>query len=289
MMTVAQAFDKLRRNLELTGPERKNVSRQQNVVREKLASHLTIDGDFISGSYGRKTAIRPLNDVDLFVILNEEAHRNLRSESPRACLEHVRGALAAAYPGKHPRVQSRSVNIAFRGTSIGYDVVPGFAQAGGVYLIPDCDRGSWIHTNPEVHKEACKAANRRAGGLLNPLIKFAKQWNARTGKVLRSFHLEVMAYGAFQGKPGSFPLGLAELFEHLAGAVLHRCPEPAGIGPAIDPGMDQGERTRIREAIQRASRRAREALELDAAGSPAQAHGKWREILGVAYPERGQS
>lgn len=288
MISVALAFEQLRNRLELSGPERSNVSRQQNDVRKKLAAHLTIDRDFISGSYGRRTAIRPLNDVDLLIILNEGAHRDLRKESPRACLEHVRSALAEAYPGKHPRVQRRSVNIEFRGTSIGYDIVPAFARTGGVYLIPDCDCNGWIETNPEVHKEACKDANRRAGGKLNPLIKIAKQWNARAGKVLRSFHLEVMAYGAFQQGPESFPLGLAELLEHLARAILNKCPEPAGLGPAIDSGMEQSERTRIRDAILRASRLAREAISLEAAGSVAQAHAKWRELLGVKYPERGK-
>jgi hypothetical protein len=290
MMTVTQAFEQCLQGLELTEAERAEASRQQNVVRDNLRRHLGgVERDFISGSYGRRTAIRPLNDIDLFVILDRRIHADVYPPtSPEHCLQKVQRALAAAYPGKSAaKLQGRSVNIEFQGTGIGYDVVPAFAVSGDMYMIPDRDRRSWINTDPERHWAACTAANERAGGKLHPLIKLAKQWNQEHGRILRSFHIEVMAYRAFGAPPPSYPAGLAALFDYLAQAVMLACPDPAAVGPNIDAGMTSQERSQAQHALRHAGARAHEAIEHDRQGHLGMAHAIWHELLGNVYPARG--
>lgn len=289
MTTVAQAFHHAIQSLELTEAEAANVSRQQNVVRETLRQHLGgIDRDFLSGSYARRTAIRPLHDVDLFLVLNPQVHAELRVAAPDRCLVAVRDALTRAYPNKQAaRLQGRSVNIEFSGSGIGYDIVPAFANGPDAYLIPDRSRQSWIRTNPERHRQVLVEANQRAGGKLVPLIKLGKHVNANLGRPLASFHLEVMSYQAFSGPPTSYPDGLAFLLTHLAERVLQSCPDPAGLGPNIDNGMTQPERTTIREAFRKAAASAHDAVARAAAGAQGQAHASWRSLLGGVYRERG--
>ena len=54
------------------------ASKQQNVVRDNLQRHLGgIVRDALSGSYARRTAIRPLHDIDLFVVLDPATHRDV--------------------------------------------------------------------------------------------------------------------------------------------------------------------------------------------------------------------
>jgi hypothetical protein len=266
-------------------------SDQQNVVRDNLKKHLGgITRDFLSGSYARRTAIRPLHDIDLFVVLDPATHRDVYPSNtvpPSACLRKVHRALAAAYPSANaPRLQDRSVNIVFTGTGIGYDVVPAFENRAGVYMIPDRGRDSWIQTNPEAARDALVATNQRAGGKLNPLIKMAKQWKAERRVPLRSFHLEEMTYGAFASAPDRFPDAVRALFAHLANAVLSSCPCPGGPGlPNIDAGMMQDERTRAREMLMEAERKAREALDHERARRVAEAHRCWRWLFGSVYPE----
>lgn len=293
MTTVAQAFDTFLRQLELTEKEQNEASRQQNSLRDNLRARLGNDvRDILSGSYSRRTAIRPLNDIDIFVVLDPSAHRDCYPPaSPATCLRKIRAALQAAYPQHAPRLQGRSVHIDFTGTGIGYDVVPAFAErSGGEYKIPDRDRDEWIRTNPEKHRDVCIAANDRAGGKLNRLIKAVKRWNQRQASAsqLRSFHIEVMSYEAFSSGPASFPEGLATLFGFLVQRVLSVCPEPAGVGPHIDASMPQSERTAAREALLAASRAAQQAIQLDRQGATEQAHWLWRELLGEDYPERGR-
>ena len=293
MLTVAQAFHAFLQTLELTDKEQAEASRQQNALRENLRKELgTSIRDILSGSYSRKTAIRPLNDIDLFIILDPKVHAaSYPPAPPLTCLQMIEAALKKAYPQHAPKIQGRSVHIDFKGTGIGYDVVPAFDEPkGGEYKIPDRDRKEWIRTNPEKHKAACIAANERAGGKLNQLIKAAKRWNCRQPEAarLRSFHLEVMSYEAFSTGPASFPEGLAALFGFLADRVLKTCAEPAGIGPNIDAGMTQTERTAARTALLAAAKTAERALEHDKAGRMQEAHKEWRALLGNDYPETGR-
>lgn len=290
MQTIAQAFDSMRQALELTDAEKQEAARQQNVVRENLRGRLGgVIRDILSGSFSRRTAIRPLDDIDLFIVLDPLVHSDVYPNSvvkPSACLRKVQRALAAAYPSSSaPRLQGRSVHIDFSGTGIGYDVVPAFAAGGEVYIIPDRGRDEWIRTNPEAHKRALIAANERAAGKLNPMVKMAKLWKRENGEPLRSFHLEVMSYNAFWMAPASYAEGMRALFGHLASAVLSGCADPAGVGPNIDAGMTQAERTAARAKLVEAERKAAEALGLERAGRVAEAHRVWKGLFGKAYPE----
>lgn len=282
MLTVIQAFDTMRQGLELTEPQRQAASAQQNGVREKLRHHLGgLVRDFLSGSYARRTAIRPLHDIDLFIVLDPSVHPE-RSSS--ACLSKVQGALARAYPNTPAlKLQDHSVNIEFSGTGIGFDIVPAFENRVGVYLIPDRGRDAWIETDPEAQSKVLVGANARAGDKLNPLIKMIKRWKDEHGVPLRSFHLEVMSYGAFRAAPASYPEGVRALFGHMAQAVLSTCPNPVGVGPNIDAGMTQPERSKVWQKLQEAERTAARALQLDAAAQTAGAHELWKSLFGSAY------
>jgi hypothetical protein len=279
----------MRQGLELTEAEQTAASAAQNAVRDNLKKHLGgVARDFLSGSYARRTAIRPLHDIDFVFVLEAAAHRDVSPASnvpPSACLKKLQRAVVAAYPNTSAgKLQARSVGIVFQ-NNIGFDVVPAFENRAEVYMIPDRDRDAWIQTNPEAHRTALVAANDKAGSKLNPLIKMAKHWKTEHRVPLRSFHLEVMAYGAFASAPASYPEGARALFAHLVGAVLKACPDPAGVGPNIDAGMAQDERTKLWERLVEAEGKAREALAEEKAGQTARAHGIWRGLFGKAYPE----
>lgn len=276
-MTVARAFDDLRRSLELTQDERSKADAQQKVVRETFGNVET----FLTGSFARGTAIRPLHDVDLFVVLAQPV-----SHDPSKVLGDVHGVLARKFPNTriiHP--QNRSVHIEFSGSGIEFDVVPAH-KVGDVYMIPDRERNHWIRTNPRLHEEKAICANRQCGDKLKPLIKMAKHWNRRAGgqgqKLMSSFLLEVMAW-EFKDTPSSYARGLVELFAFLAGRVQSPVPDPAGVGPRIDEGMDQAARTRIARALDDAANEGQRALTEASVGNTSAAHVIWTRLLGDVY------
>jgi hypothetical protein len=290
-MTVAQAFQQFLQDLEITEKQRKCADEQKARVRAVLAAHLKPDKVFVSGSYDRRTAIRPLNDIDLFMVLNESVHGGLRSQSTQPCLDAVLAALQRAHPsGVSMRRQRRSVNISFQSTGIGYDVVPAFRVSGkhDVYIIPDAERQSWIATNPAQHAALCNQADARNGHVLKGLIKAAKHWNVQHGKQLRSFHLEVMAYSIKFRSPSSLLERFQQLLAHLADKVLVACPDPADPTRAhIDQGMPQDQRQQRAQQLRKEVGRIQHAIELVNQGRPVtEAHQILRKLLGDIYPGR---
>lgn len=291
-MTIASTFQSYLSSLELTDRERADASAQQVALRDRLRLHLAgvIDSRLV-GSYRRGTAIRPLKDIDVFVVLDARQHRRDVPEAPLRLLETIDRALRASYPSHKPRIQGRSVNIGFSGTEIAYDIVAAFAPTWTgdadteppYYEIPDRRASTWIRTNPAEHAAACIAANKRAGGMLNGLIKAAKHWNRASGKPLSGFHIEVMSYSAFSSKPDDPRAGLRDLLQYLAGAVQSTCQDPAGLGPAIDADLTSEERAHARELLQSAAQVAQAAVDAERKGDDDDAIARWCLLLGDAF------
>lgn len=285
MSTVAQAFETFLQSLELTEGQTDEASRQHTYLRTELQQRMEVEDNFLSGSYARRTAIRPLNDIDVFLVLRETT-RYSRSSTPQAVLEQVRAALAAAYPQKTPRVQARSVNIEFVGTGIAYDVVPAFSERDGVYVIPDRDQSRWIRTNPRRHAELATAANERSNKRIKPLIKAVKHASRVHGADTRSFHLEVLSWGASAAvASGSYLAGLVELLRHLRSSVTGPCPDPSELGPDIRPSSERCAAAQTWLAQMHALAHEAEALAQD--GRTGEAHAKLRELFGDEWPEKG--
>lgn len=292
MTTVRQAMSTFLSALELTEKQDETAREQRDRVHEVLKEGLSVAETIFSGSFARKTAIRPLNDIDLFIVLSQKGHGTLREQPPEDCLKEVQKVLDKAWPNKeHPILQRRSVRVDFSGTGIGYDVVPAFVHPENeeVYEIPDRNTGKWIYSNPRAHKEYAIEANNRAGQRAKPLVKALKHWNQRRDPApLKSFHLELMVYALLQSAPASDAEGIASLFEGLATSVLGSCPDPAGLGPNIDEGMTSKERNTVRELLLTAGKDARAAVEAAASGETETAHYLWRRIFGDRYPEAGK-
>lgn len=286
MQTIAQAFATFLPKLELTDAESLAASDQHTYLREQLQQRMSVHDNFLSGSYARKTAVRPLNDIDVFLVLTPTPALNADTP-PTKVLAEVKRVLEEIYTAKVAATQARSINIEFTGTGIAYDVVPAFAKRTDVYTIPDAEASRWIETNPKVHKEMSTAANEQAAKKLKPLLKAVKHANNRFGNAARSFHLEVLTWKVLTCDPGSYMDGLVTLLDGLARRICDPCPDPAGLGADIRPAPDRCEKAR--NWLDRMATLAREAKQLSEDGRTGEAHFKMREILGEQWPESGTS
>lgn len=295
-MTLQQAIHEFISALELADEEREEAIRQHTYLRNGLSSRLDLDpdhGTFLTGSYARRTAIRPLDDIDVFCVLARSETADPDVLTPSDALGLIKDALDAQYPGKAADPQNRSVNIAFRGTGIAYDVVPAFRDPGAseVFVIPDIDAGEWIRSNPKVHKARSITANDATRGELKPLTKAVKHWNRRQadGDRLRSFHLEVMAWDVLTKPIDSRLVGLIDLFAGLADRVTAPTPDPAGLGPDIDAGITSAERGGAARRLKAVAVELGRAQALARDGEIEHAHHVLRALFGDAYPEKGKA
>jgi len=293
MWSVREALQKFIESLELTDLQQKEVIRQHTLVREELRKRLKSKTDFLSGSYARRTAIRPLHDIDLFVVLGDVApHQSIAStqaSTPDAVLKQVRKALKEAWPEKEfPILQQHSVHIGFSGSGIEFDVVPAFEQPGQqVYFIPERETGRWIRTNPRLHEDLSIQANQRAGTKLKPYLKAVKHWNRHhPSSPLGSFHLEAMSYSAFPQMPGGSLEALEALFAHLGRQVTRPCPDPARLGPNVDERMSPTQRKAAQQVLESAAGTLRLVIS-EEKSYPAQAHERLRKLFGPEYRNRG--
>jgi hypothetical protein len=290
MWSVREGLQRFIESLELTPGQREEVSRQHTLVRESLRQRLKTKTDFLSGSYSRNTAIRPLHDIDIFVVLGETRSTPAPSSAqgglmPDAVLKQARQALHEEWPNKEvPILQQHSVHIGFSKSDIEFDVVPAFEVPGReAYLIPERQTGQWILTNPRIHEERSTEANRTSGGALKPLLKAVKHWNRQHGSSpLGSFHLEAMSYSAFPSAPEDYLHGLEKLFSHLSQRVLSTCPDPAGLGSNVDARMNSNQRTAAQQVLASAADQMRLAR-MESTSNPASAHARLRNLFGEFY------
>ena len=144
-LTRAQAFERLRSNLELTAPQETTVAARQTSVRAAVARQLPVVDTFLTGSYRRQTLIGPLKraDVDIVVVLDRE----YKKRGPRAVLELVKKALLVEYT-KTPEISRNGQAVTITFSDFIVDVVPAFVRPWWAW--DDgwdiCDSGSdgWI-------------------------------------------------------------------------------------------------------------------------------------------------
>jgi hypothetical protein len=195
--SLPEAFiAKVLADISLSKADRVEANTQHVSLRNALGKLKWVEKNSLSGSYARKTSIRPLNDVDVLLVVKDEGF-----ESPRALLEKLEHAIKDNVPNCTTRIQDHSVNVKFGGSSLGFDIVPAVPEAD-YYRIPEDSSGTFIATSPDIAKVSAKGLNRSTYGRFSRLICMAKYWNATHGKThgkthdkpLKSFHIEVMGY-----------------------------------------------------------------------------------------------
>src|SRR5713101_2995226 len=122
-MTVSEAFDTFKSELELPDRKQKEASQAQKEIRERISAYVSVENSFLTGSYARYTKIDPLNDVDVFLVRNK-SRTGLSTDGsgvfPGIALDQISDAVARAYPrGAITKKQNRSVNVQITGLPFG--------------------------------------------------------------------------------------------------------------------------------------------------------------------------
>lgn len=176
-------------------------------VRAFLASKdglgdLFIDS-FPAGSYRRLTAIDPIKDVDVVVVM-----KYTEADAPLDVLRHLRKTLKKKYTADDETAdQRRSVRVDLDKLSM--DIIPAIAPNGTdkPIKIPDRKLKKWIWTHPKGHidlAEKKNAASAEIGGqhIYKPTVKLLRWWKHHQLPKQRDpkgFLVEVMAYECAPG------------------------------------------------------------------------------------------
>lgn len=195
-MSLQTRFDKFRQAIEPTESEREKVITSHTHLRQNILQKLTyVKNTILTGSYKRKTIIRPMNDVDVFVVLNYQpgAYGN---PTPQSVLNRLKQDLTATYPNTTIKQDKPCVILDF--SHCKFELTPaieGNTWGANYYEIPNSTNlNYWQRVdNPDILGEQLTQANKN-NPLLIPLIKMmkrCKQHNKLTKP--RSFEMEILA------------------------------------------------------------------------------------------------
>jgi hypothetical protein len=302
-MTTQKYFENLldKINLKLGDEERNFIEEKQNALREKLRGKLSLQDDFLTGSYKRHTIIKPENedekfDVDVFVAFDKEEYGDSKLADLRQvvvdALHEIKSEDGDLGITAINEDQRRSVGIEF-GNNFQIDIVPAVQiEKDKLYKIFDRRTLEAVKSNPKLHGELLSKANEDAGGLLVPLIKILKAWKREKCDYVKSFHVELMAIKIFNGTTiENLSKGLLTFFEAAGNYFSKAClKDPANIEMLIDEYLDQDStREQICTLVEAEKTVAKAAVEAEEGGNDNEAVREWGKIFADSDAETAKA
>ena len=288
-MTVTEAFQIFKSELELPDRKQKLAASAQQEIRSRIAKHLFVADSILTGSYSRYTKIDPLSDIDILLIRNSQ-RMGLSTDGsgvlPGEALDQVVDAVKKAYPQTATvKKQTCSVNVQVSGLDFGFDIIPAWQRSPDGYWIPDTDSGRWIPTDPDAHANIMTQINDQCTGKLKPVIKMVKHWSRNNYDLIRSFHLELISADILSREElTNFPIGVATVLVRLPSYIGRPVMDPVYGVSRVDKPLSAEEQSKLLLRINSDAQNAVDALKLDAAGRHAEAIERWKHIFLSGFP-----
>ena len=329
--TVAASFDTFRSEIVDLDPDdvkkarisRDYLQRQIRTLESNDDSFPRLyNGEYHSfGSFARRTQVRPLNDVDMLILLHGHSGYEIDYGNYTYSVQIINADVPiSAFSDENRYVNSTRVlnkfksslaNISSYGSSeikrngvavvlnlISYDwsfdIVPGFAVGDGQgniihYVIPD-GNGDWTRTDPRRDQTIVTLANQYHNGHLLPLIRLIKYWNAYSfvAPKMTSYHLETMLINGFKNSSpmSSIRRNIRYAFGALSKQIDMSCPDLKGLGPNLDTGSHSDTREKIRRAALEMGVISHYAVEMEDVGKHKEAIELWQRVF-PRFPDYG--
>ena len=168
---------------------------------------------YLTGSYGRSTAIKDIKDVDIIVMIDLDHTKT----TPEIVVAWLQSVLQNYYT--KVRAQGRSVGVT---TSSGFDldVVPSVAMSyrQGPLWIPDRDAGAWVPSHPKGQIAFGINRNEATSGYYKHLVKIMKHWRDRltpSASRVKSYILESLVAQNIGSKPFSYGHGVQQILQGI--------------------------------------------------------------------------
>lgn len=283
-MTVSEDFEAFLANIKVAnnaqiskryGEITKALNREFRETESSIANSLQV------GSYGRKTAIKGISDLDILYIMPASAWSDYEYSGQSKLLKKCADAISSRYPTTTVKVDRLVVQVTYQNFTV--EVQPVFEQIGQRYKYPDTyNGGSWKITKPRDEMSEIATVDTDKNGNLRILCKIARAWKNKHGVGLGGLVIDTYAYRFLSGVDTYNSTGFAsvgrmarDFFEYLAG-------QPK-VGRIHALGSNQW--VKIRGAFRKKARRAFEMAE-DALSSEGEriANEKWRKLFGRGFP-----
>jgi hypothetical protein len=283
-----------------------------------------ITNQFIGfGSFARKTKIRPLDDIDVLMLLDGSGITTRQSQNdpyefwlyidkpdaPLArfpddygfvnstkVLNQIKSSLksVANYYKADIKKNQQAVTLDLLSYTWVFDLVPAVPVGDGFgntsyFLIPD-GTGDWLRTNPSKDAEYITRVNQWHDGQFLSVMRLLKYWNRRTHKPrLMPYYFETLALKVFDYalKFTTPQQAIKYFFDNCSNHLVNPCPDPKGLGRALDADVDWDTKTKVKAAITEAATWADYAMMYETLNDPKNAIYWWGKVFGPEFPTYG--
>lgn len=199
MSTLLQSVDKFIDNISVTDRQEDNIDASFNNLKDFLLdkeSGLSVRDVFLNGSYARDTIIRPLDDIDLFAVIDiSDYSDNGAAPKPQTVLTKFKNYLNNIHDYEDKVKQDRPC-VTIHLSDKNFDVLPSLRKAGALYIPNDALTG-WTFTDPKTHTARLNEINKRRHYKVKGVVKAVKQWKRENSQNIPSFHIEEVAIEVF--------------------------------------------------------------------------------------------
>ncbi|WP_028298599.1 SMODS domain-containing nucleotidyltransferase [Olivibacter sitiensis] len=200
-MTLSQAINRFIDNISVTDRQEGNIKGSLDNIYyylKKKDNGLQVKRTFTNGSYERDTIIRPLDDIDVFAVLDIEEWRDDygRLPSPQNVLTAIKDYLNGV-PDYKDKVKQDRPCVTIKLSDKHFDILPCFETYGGGYQIPNYDLSGWTYSYPEQLQANLDAIHKERNYKVKQVVKALKYWNRDLDKLIPSYHIEETAITIF--------------------------------------------------------------------------------------------
>ncbi len=171
--------------------EKLGLKKSISTLQERLNTSLgqEIVDSFIFGSYSRGTilprSVDQNSDVDLMVVFADPYNR------PQTYLDRLRRFVESSYAKSEIAQSAPAIVLSLN--HINFELVPARKSrwSGGLKIpVKSLCGDDWMDTDPKGFNDKLSSVNTKFSGLIKPLVRIIKYWNAKNGYLFESFFIE---------------------------------------------------------------------------------------------------
>lgn len=237
------------------------------------------------GSFGRKTGIDGISDLDMLYIMPKSAWEKYKDNKQQQLLQDTREAILSRYPNTDVRADRLVVTVTY--TDFHVEVQPVFEQDDGTFEYPDTyDGGSWKVTKPRAEMDAIADMDNRKNSNLRRLCKMARAWKNKHGVGMGGLLVDTLAY-SFLDSTSEYDSKSFLYYDFLSRDFFEYLSELPEQDRYNAPGSNQ--HVKVKKPFQRKAKKAyelcRKAIEAE---NDATVNDKWKKVFGRPFPARSE-
>ncbi len=270
------------------------------------------------GSFSRKTKIRPLDDIDLMIVLHAEGNwrteysdrieisvPNIANRQSELCNDgtNILNSIkvinkfkeylsnVSYYDKAEIKRNQEAVTLNLQSYEWVYDIVPCFIttplfDGTTFYLIPD-GKGNWKATDPRIDKKRTVEINAKQEVSVLDVIRIIKYWTKRpTMPTMKSYYLENLIlnyYSSIVTSSKYIDIEIPNILAHIYNKIHSSLNDPKGFQGEINY-LTYEERNSIQTKAAADYHKAKEARQFESDGKTEESIEKWGEIFGSEFP-----